>query len=204
MINTKISNLGRKYWNLMKNKISNAGPLATNKICFISAILGAIPVWYGTEVGVDDSSAGFQFLQERYNLEKGKKPAEKMLNSIVHYFGNKGITMTMGDAENIICKTKRIVDATSRHNSDRKYKDLHYKGQGYYELDTTGTGIYVYEQDGSKIYIAGNLITAWNWNGAKLSAQEIALKLKENLERPIEYFRCPPEFTCYYTQTMSL
>ena len=103
----------------------------------------------------------------------------------------------------MICKTKRIVDATTRHSSDRIFKDIHYKGQSYYEVDPNGTGLYEYHTHGNKIFVSGNLVTSWNWNGSQLGSEEIASKLQENLERPLEYFRCPPEFTCYHSEKMT-
>ena len=99
----------------------------------------------------------------------------------------------MGDAENLVCKTKRIVTATSVSNSDRKFKDIHYKGQEYYEVDVEGIGHYLYHR-GERHFVVGNIVGEWNWNGKKVGTYDITMFLKRELESEPEYFKIPKQF----------
>jgi hypothetical protein len=159
----------------IQKEIKGAGPLITNHLLAILAIVGLVPLWFAEEHTADNNSKAMIYLQKHQDLPKGKPEASRFLDSLSSALNLlKGITGSRKYAENVSCKGFRLRDVIQGGKSDERFSDLVFEQQCVFQV--VGGEVYIHRAGRRKGVVKGSLIDHWAMSGRFYTIQQLLLQ----------------------------
>jgi hypothetical protein len=165
-------------------EIPNAGPLISNHLMGVLAIVGLVPLWFAAEHTVDTSSKPFVFLVKEKGLEKGKPAADRFLESLSSFLQTEhGITASRRFGENLSCKAFRMEKdriaketMTKNEESDHRFSDLAFDTQCIFQV--VRGQVHVHRQGYKTVEVSGGLIARWALGGRVWTLPQLILQFE--------------------------
>ena len=172
----------RDLFNGWSSNVKHLGRLGTNHVIAAGAVVGVLPFWMSNEYYKAQEANPFKFFAESFSFKKNKQSVDLFLNSIIATVKERlGLVWSVRYAENVVCKTCRILNPNGDNNRWKDELILEFPLISRDDTRDDNNSFLISYVGGRRRVFVGPLITHWAYHGVWMTNNMLYRQVERKL-----------------------